>query len=84
MAAPGLGVGDIISACRTIYDYGKKYSDAPEDLRIIADKACSLETTLQRIKYEGLLKGNIVQRAEDPAYGFEILYRTINAQLTQP
>jgi len=63
MAVPGLGVGDIISACRTIYDYSKKFADAPNDLRIIVDKAWSLETTLERIEYEGLLKGNIVQLA---------------------
>ncbi|KAK5087562.1 hypothetical protein LTR70_006944 [Exophiala xenobiotica] len=67
MAAPGLGVGDIIDACRIIYDCPKKFADAPKDLRIIADKAWSLKTTLQRIKYEGILEGNIVRRAEDPA-----------------
>lgn len=62
MAAPGIGIGDIILACQTIYEYGKRYKDAPAEFEEIADKARSLKGTLERIRKECLVNGNIVVR----------------------
>ena len=31
MAAPGLGIGDIVKACAIIADYCRKYKDAPAE-----------------------------------------------------
>lgn len=62
MAAPGIGIGDIILACQTIYEYGKRYKDAPKEFEEIADKAGSLTGTLERIRKECLENGNIVLR----------------------
>lgn len=67
MAAPGIGVGDIVLACQTIIDICQKYRDAPDELNEIASKARSLEVTLQRIKDENLYKGSIIKRAENAA-----------------
>lgn len=67
MAAPGIGVGDIVLACQTIVKYCQRYRDAPEEYDEISGKARSLEITLERIKAENLYKGSIVKRAENPA-----------------
>lgn len=62
MAAPGIGVGDIITACQVIYKYARRYKDAPEDFDEIAVKASSTATLLSRIDREVQRDGNIVAR----------------------
>ncbi|KAM0794152.1 hypothetical protein BDR22DRAFT_876793 [Usnea florida] len=63
MAAPGLGIGDIVNACMAIYDLCMKYKDAPKEFEEIADKAKSTNVVLERIQAEACMKGNLVARA---------------------
>ncbi|KAK5075575.1 Molecular chaperone (DnaJ superfamily) [Lithohypha guttulata] len=65
--AIGVGVGDLVLACQTIYDFGKRYKDAPEEFRELGDKANSLEMTLQRIQLEDCYQGSILKTAENTA-----------------
>lgn len=66
MAAPGIGVGDIVNLCVGIYKFCVKYHDAPEEFREIAEKADSTVVALERIRTETAEQGNLVERA-DPA-----------------
>ena len=63
MAAPGIGVGDLVKACATIYDYCLKYKDAPREFDEIAEKAKSTAVVLERIDAEAKISGNLVERA---------------------
>lgn len=63
MAAPGVGIGDLVAACAFIYDMCVKYKDAPKEFDEIADKAKSTAVVLERIRTEAKLRGNLVERA---------------------
>ena len=63
MAAPGLGIGDIVSACNFMYNMCVKYKDAPSEFDEIAEKAKSTAVVLARIEAEAAIKGNLVDRA---------------------
>ncbi len=63
MAAPGIGIGDLVNACAFIYDMCVKYKDAPKEFDEIADKAKSTAVVLERIRTEAKLRGNLVERA---------------------
>jgi hypothetical protein len=63
MAAPGIGVGDIIMACQKIYELCVKYRDSVSEFDEIADKSRATEVVLERIDRESHIKGNLVQRA---------------------
>lgn len=63
----GIGVGDLVLACHAIYDFGKRYKDAPEEFRELGDKANSLEMTLQRIQLEDCYQGSILRKANNAA-----------------
>ena len=68
MAAPGLGIGDLVNACAFIYDMCVKYKDAPKEFDEIAEKAKSTAVVLERIKEEADIKGNLVGRAGPQGY----------------
>ena len=63
MAAPGLGIGDLVSACAFIYRQCVKYRDAPKEFDEIAEKAKSTAVVLERIDTEAKISGNLVERA---------------------
>ena len=63
MAAPGIGVGDIVAACNYIYKLCIKYRDAVDEFNEIADKSRATVVVLKRIDRESRLKGNLVERA---------------------
>lgn len=63
MSAPGLGIGDLVSACAFIYDMSMKYKDAPKEFDEIAEKAKSTAVVLERIDAEAKISGNLVERA---------------------
>ena len=69
MAAPGLGIGDIVSACTFIYDLCMKYNDAPKEFDEIAEKAKSTEIVLKRIEKENRIPDNLVARVGCEGYG---------------
>ena len=69
MAAPGLGIGDIVNACSFIYDMCVKYKDAPKEFDEIAEKAKSTAVFLERIEDEAAIRGNLVDRAGPQGYG---------------
>lgn len=69
MAAPGLGIGDLVNACAFIYDMCMKYKDAPKEFGEIADKAKSTAVVLERIEAEAAIRGNLVDRAGPQGYG---------------
>ena len=69
MAAPGLGIGDLVNACMFIYDMCMKFKDAPKEFDEIAEKAQSTAVVLERIKDEADIKGNLVARAGPQGYG---------------
>lgn len=62
MAAPGLGIGDLVNACAFIYDMCVKYRDAPKEFDEIAEKAKSTAVVLERIDAEVKISGNLVDR----------------------
>lgn len=68
MAAPGLGIGDLVAACNFIYDMCMKYKDAPKEFDEIAEKAQSTAVVLERIEEEAAIKGNLVDRAGPQGY----------------
>lgn len=68
MAAPGLGIGDLVSACQFIYDMCMKYNDAPKEFDEIAEKSKSTAVVLERIDIEARMKGNLVDRAGRQGY----------------
>lgn len=63
MAAPGIGVGDIVNACKFIYGICVKYKDAPKEFDEVAEKAKATAVTLTRLDDEALLRGSLVERA---------------------
>lgn len=63
MAAPGIGIGDLVNACAFIYDMCVKYNDAPKEFDEIAEKAKSTAVVLERINAEAKIDGNLVARA---------------------
>ena len=63
MAAPGLGIGDLVKACALIYDLCMKYKDAPKEFDEIAEKSKSTAVVLERIDTESKISGNLVERA---------------------
>ena len=69
MAAPGLGIGDIVNACEFIYKKCMDYKDAPKEFDEIAEKAKSTTVILKRIEEEAAIKGNLVDCAGPQAYG---------------
>lgn len=69
MAAPALGIGDLINACAFIYDMCVKYKDAPKEFDELADKAKSTAVILERIRTEARIGGNLVERAGPQGYG---------------
>ena len=75
MAAPGLGIGDLVNACVFIYDMCVKYKDAPKEFDEIAEKAKSTAVVLERIEAEAAIKGNLVDRAGPQGYGRLDAYR---------
>ncbi|KAF7507652.1 hypothetical protein GJ744_010205 [Endocarpon pusillum] len=68
MAAPGIGVGDIVNACRFIYDVCVRYKDAPKEFDEVADKAKTTAVTLTRLDDEARMGGSLVERAGPEAY----------------
>lgn len=76
MAAPGLGIGDLVNACVFIYDMCMKYKDAPKEFDEIAEKAKSTAVVLERINTEAAIKGNLVDRAGPQGYGRLDAYRS--------
>ena len=75
MAAPGIGVGDIVDACNFIYKKCVEYKDAPKEFDEIAEKANSTTVILKRIDDEAKIKGNLVDRAGPHGYGRLDAYR---------
>ena len=69
MAAPGLGIGDLVNACSFIYDMCVRYNDAPKEFDEIAEKAKSTAVVLERIGAEAAITGNLVDRAGPQGYG---------------
>lgn len=63
MAAPGLGIGDIVNACQFIYDMCMKYKDALKEFDEIAEKSKSTNVILEIIDKEAKISGNLVDRA---------------------
>jgi hypothetical protein len=63
MAAPGLGVGDIVKACDFIYKTCLRYRDAHDEFSEISQKAGATIVVLQRLDNEAKEKGNLVERA---------------------
>ena len=68
MAAPGLGIGDLVKACDIIVTFCKRYKEAPQEFDEIAEKATSTAIALERIDDEAKLSGNLVERAGPTAY----------------
>jgi hypothetical protein len=63
MAAPGVGIGDIINACNYIYKKCTQYKDAVKEFDEIASKAKSTTVVLKRLEDEALVGGSLVERA---------------------
>lgn len=63
MAAPGIGAGDILTACKFIYDICMKYKDAPEQFDEIAEKAAATKNLVLRLQVEADTCGSLVKRA---------------------
>lgn len=63
MAAPGIGVGDIVDACKFIYGVCVKYKDAPKEFEEVADKAKATAVILTRLDDEARMGGSLVNRA---------------------
>ena len=63
MAAPGIGIGDLVATCNYIYNMCMKYKDAPKEFDEIAEKAKSTAVVLARIDGEAQISGNLVDRA---------------------
>ena len=63
MAAPGLGIRDMVDACQYIYEMCMRYKDAPKEFDEIAEKAKSTAVVLERIDIEAQTSGNLVERA---------------------
>ena len=76
MAAPGLGIGDLVNACMFIYDMCLKYKDAPKEFDEIAEKTQSTAVVLERIEEEAAIRGNLVDRAGPRGYGRLDAYRS--------
>lgn len=78
MAAPGIGIVDLVNACAFIYDMCMRYKDAPREFEEIAEKAKSTAVVLERIDIEAGISGNLVDRAGPQAYGTSYTYRSLN------
>ncbi|MCJ1243676.1 hypothetical protein MMC30_000873 [Trapelia coarctata] len=68
MAAPGLGVGDIVNACNYIYTKCMQYKDGIKEFEEIASKAKSTNVVIQRLEDEARNRGSLVERAGSQAY----------------
>ena len=68
MAAPALGVGDIVNACNYIYTKCRHYRDAVKEFDEIASKAKSTAIVVERLDDEAKISGNLVERAGPQAY----------------
>lgn len=67
MAAPGLGVGDIVNACNYIYTKCMQYKDGVKEFEEIASKAKSTTVVIQTLEDEAKNRGSLVERAGSPA-----------------
>ena len=63
MAAPGIGAGDIVDACKFIYGICRKYKDAREEFDEVAEKAKSTTVVLTRLDNEAKMGGSLLERA---------------------
>ncbi|MCJ1391769.1 hypothetical protein MMC18_004634 [Xylographa bjoerkii] len=63
MAAPGLGIGDIVNACNYIYRKCRDYKDAVKEFDEIASKSKSTVVVVQKIDDEARESGSLVERA---------------------
>ena len=64
MAAPGLGIGDIVAACNYIYTKCSQYREATAEFDEIQEKASATAAVLGRLRSEADRPGNLVERAE--------------------
>jgi len=67
MAAPGLGIGDIVNACNYIYTKCSQFREAPAEFDEIKEKSKATEVVLMRLQREADRPGNLVERAEKEA-----------------
>ena len=67
MAAPGLGIGDIVNACNYIWRKCRDYRDAVKDFDEIASKSKSTVVVIERIADESQENGSLVKRAGSEA-----------------
>lgn len=63
MATPGIGAGDVLTACKFIYDICMKYKDAVEQYEEIAEKAGSINDLIVRLQAEAATPGSLVERS---------------------
>ncbi|MCJ1384054.1 hypothetical protein MMC17_007170 [Xylographa soralifera] len=68
MAAPGLGIGDIVNACNYIWRKCRDYQDAVKEFGEIASKSKSTVVVIERINDEAQENGSLVERAGPEAY----------------
>ncbi|MCJ1293700.1 hypothetical protein MMC34_005255 [Xylographa carneopallida] len=59
MAAPGLGIGDIVNACNYIWRKCRDYRDAVKDFDEIASKSKSTVVVIERIADESQENGSL-------------------------
>lgn len=65
--APGLGIGDIVAACKYVYTKCSQFREAPAEFDEIKEKSKATEVVLMRLQREAERPGNLVERAEKEA-----------------